>query len=137
MSDQNATLQLPKDLINAVISAEIQKSIAQALSDQRIFVSAVSSVLNQRVDEHGRPCTYSSAIPYVQFAVTKALQEAVKDVIGSEVSQYKELLKSMLATELGKKNSPMLKHFVEAMAAGFVETTKNSYKINVSVESNR
>ncbi len=84
MSD-NATLQLPKDLIQAVISTEIQKSIAAALSNQKVFVDAVAKVLSNKVDSDGRESSSYHTVPFIEYAVTKAIKAAVIETLNSEI----------------------------------------------------
>jgi hypothetical protein len=130
---ENATLQLPKDLIEAVINQEVQKSIALALSDKRVFVDAVAKVLTTKVDYQGNPDNGYRSTPFIEFAVEKAIQSAVKTALNDEITNYKDQIKQMIAADLKKKNSPMLKSLVDVMTKGIIDASSCSYRLTINM----
>lgn len=132
MATENATLQLPKDLIEAVINQEIQKSIALALSDKQVFIQAVTSVLTSKVDGDGKYTNDSwRSRPYIEHAVDTAIKQAVKDVIATEIVSFKEQIKTLIAADLKRKNSPLLQNLVDVMTKGIVDASASSYRLEV------
>ena len=123
---ETASLQLPKDMIEAAIQREISLSIAKSLGDSsRILDEVVKRVLTQKVDSYGKPSSYSSNPEFISWAVDEALREAVKKSLREEIGKYGEIIKKNIADRLAKKNSPLLKQLVEGMTKGIVSALED------------
>jgi phage baseplate assembly protein W len=131
---ETATLQLPKDLIEAAIQQNVAAAMAKAMGGySSLMAEAVNRVLNQKVDDDGKPSNYSSNIPFIQWAVNDALRKAVQDALAQEVVKYEAEVRRQIVEQLGKKNSPIVKQLVENMTSGLIEAATNKYRLTVTV----
>ena len=130
---ETATLQLPRDLIVAAIEKEVNLAIARALGEHsRILDTVIQRVLTMKVDSEGKPGHgYSNDQEFILWAVNDALRNAVKEAINTEVQKYKETIRSHLAEQLSRKNSPLLKQLVDQMTTGIIDSTTNKWTLTV------
>lgn len=132
---ETATLQLPKDLIEAAIQTNVAKAMSEAMGGYPALMSqAVERVLNQKVDSDGKPSSYSSSITFIQWAVNNSLRKAVQDALAQEVTKYEGEVRRQIADQLARKNSPIVKQLVENMTKGLIEAATNKYRLTVTVE---
>lgn len=132
---ETATLQLPKDLIEAAIQQNVAAAMTKAMGGyQSLMSEAVNRVLNQKVDSDGKPSSYSSNIPFIQWAVGDALRSAVKAALAEEVVKYEAEVRRQIVEQLSKKNSPIVKQLVENMTKGLIEAATSKYQLTVKVE---
>lgn len=130
---EQATLQLPKDLIEAAINQNVQAAVCAALADKsQILQMAVGQVLTGKVDSEGKPCTYSSAQPFIQWAVHASIKKAVQSVLEVELAKHHDAIRAEIARQITAKNSPLLKQLVEAMATGMVKATESKWTFSVN-----
>lgn len=135
MADQ-ATLQIPQDILRPLIEAKVHESLAGALGDQSgILRRVVDAVINVKVDSEGKVDTYGSSRGYtfIQWLVEDCLKKAVRKAIESELEKHQEIIKAALIAEFRKKNSPLIKQLVEQMATGMTAAVANKYRFNVTV----
>jgi len=131
------TFQIPKDVIEPIIQMHISAAVATALGDKSEILNAViSQVLNQKVDEQGKPCNYAHHnVTYIQWLMQTAIRDAVKQAIVEEVVKHKESLRAALAKELGTPGkSRLAKALLDGMIAGFVHQETLRYRVEVSVK---
>ena len=130
---ETASLQLPKDLIEGAIQREVSLAIAKALGDRvQILDQVVQRVLTQKVDDGGKPTSYGHSLEFVQWAVNKALQDAVKRAINEEIGKYGEVIRKSIADQLSRKNSPLLKQLVDGMTTGIVTALGDKWRLTVT-----
>lgn len=131
---EKASLQLPKDLIEAAIDGRIQQALSETFADNKqIIRGIVSSVLNEKVDENLKPCRYSSSKPLLEQTLSKALREMVAEVLNKNVRLYEKEVEATILRELKKKNSPMIKDLVRAMSKGMAGAVESKYRFSVTV----
>lgn len=131
---ETASLQLPKDLIEAAIKDNVQKALAESFADNKLFVGQiVSSVINQKVDANLKPSSYSTSKPMIEQTLSNALTNTVAEILTEEVSAYKAQLKQTLMAELKKKNSPLIKNLVNSMAEGMLNATSTKWRFSVNI----
>jgi len=132
---ETASLQLPKDLIEAAINQQLNVAMAAAFVDKdRVIRDCVTRVLNQKVNEKLEPSSYSYDKPFVEVALGQALRRAVTESLKEQIELYKESIKEQLASELGKKNSPVVKKLAAAMVDGFTKAATESFRLTIAVE---
>lgn len=133
---EDATLKLPKDLIEAAIEKQVSIAMVEAFDDKgQIINSAVSKVLWAKVDSEGKSSRYhqSSDKPFIQWALTDALRKTVVKTINEEIKRYEQTIKDHIKKELSKKNSPLLKQLVEGMGKGIVNALQSKWSFNLSI----
>jgi len=137
MPPEDATLKLPKDLLESAIRDNVALAVASAMGDgSRILTEAVSRVLTQRVDSDGKPTnsSYGAVQTYVQWLVNTAIRKAVADCLVSEVGKHEEAIRAEIARQLSLKKSPLLKQLTDAMTTGVIRATENKWRFTVHIE---
>ena len=130
-----ATIQLPKDLIEAAIEKEVSLAMAKALGGhEQIIQTAITRVLAQKVDNNGNPSTYSSNPTFIKWAMDAAIRNAVSTALTTQIAKYQSEIEKHLATELSKKNSPLLKQLAISFSKSIIEVSENKYRLSVTVE---
>lgn len=131
------TLNIPQDVINPIIQANISAAILAAMGDgSKVMANAIASVLSTKVDPNsGNLSNYNSSntVPWIDWMLGQAVRESAKTAIIEYLAGQQEEVKKHLAAELGKKNSPLAKSLVEAMAKGMADQNALRYQISVAV----
>lgn len=132
---EGATLQLPKDLVEAAINQHVQIAMAQALGgQQRLLTQAVHQVLTSKVDSDGKPGRgYGSDREFITWAVDDALKSAVRRILEEELVKYEEDLRKNIADQLSRKNSPLVKQLAEGIVKGVISAAQNKYSFTVDI----
>jgi hypothetical protein len=131
---ETASVTLPKDLVEAAIQKEVSAAMLRALGGhEQVMQMAVTRVLEQKVDSDGKPGSYSSNVPFVQWACGNAIRQAVSEAFATEVKKFEGDIRKQLVAALAKKNSPLVKQLVQAMTSGIVEHTENRWRLQITV----
>ena len=119
---ENATLALPKDLIEPIIQTHIQAALAEAFDKNAIISKMAWQILNQKVDSTGKPADreYNVAGTFLEVSINKMMREAFTEMLAGEMEKHKETLKVYLAKEMGKSNSKLVKAIAEGLVEGLV-----------------
>jgi hypothetical protein len=137
----NATLQVPNDVIDPIIRAEVTKAIIAAMGNQgAILTQAIASILNTKVDSDGKPSNYSSnnEKTWMDWAVGNAIRSAAKEAITEIMTQQKEGIKNEMVRQLQTKNSPLVRQFVEGIISAASHPDVLKYRISIAYdEKNR
>jgi len=131
------TFQIPKDVIEPIIQAQVSSAVLAALGDKTGIVErAVAAVLNMKVDIDGKTSTYGghNDVPWVQWLMRDCVRKATRLAVEEFFAQNKELVKTQIAAELRKKNSPMAKQLINAMVGAVTNESTLKYRLNVTVE---
>ena len=131
---ENATLQLPRDLIEGAINSHVQAAIAAALGDKaKILETAVAQVLTAKVDSEGKPGRgYGHDFEFIQWAVRDCIHKAVRQCLQAEIAKHQDTIRKNIAEQLAKKNSPLLKQLVETMTTGLVSVASDKWRLSVT-----
>lgn len=133
---ETSTLQLPKELIEGIVQTQVSAAVSAALVDKDSLLRvAVTKVLTQKVDQNGKPSSYSSATQYVDWLMNDMLKKVVQRTLEAEFSKHEKLIKEQIASQLSKKNSPLLKQLVNGLTTGVINASKQSYNLTVNVEA--
>lgn len=130
--NETASVNIPKDMIEPVIKAHIQAAIVSALGDGRALIeAAVQRILTEKVDENGKPSSYSNARPLADFLLRQCIQTAAKEVILEELPKHKEAIRASIKANLARRNSPLIKQFVNGMVGALTNADRLKYRIQV------
>lgn len=138
MSEAKPTFTIPDDLIKPAIEAHINGAILTALSgaDKSLLIQrAIQHALSIKVDDQGKPSTYSSSRPWYEYEVERQLREGAREIIAGIVKGHAEAMKKALVTELTRKGSPLLKQFAESMVEGAVKAASNSWRVELTLKT--
>lgn len=132
--DSRSTIEIPNDIIQPIVEAKVAAAVTEALGGyDRLIELAVCQVLNQKVDERGVPSTYSDAVPWFKYVMRECVQKSARAAIEEYFAAHGELVKKAIATELSKKNSPLVKQLVSVLIGSVVNEDSLRYRMNVSV----
>lgn len=131
---ENSTLQIPNDVIKPIIEAKVAAAVVEALGGYKPMVEiAVAQVLNQKVGDDGKPSNYSNAVPFFKWAMDDCIKRAARAAIEEYFRQHEDLIKQALASELSKKNSPLVKQMIAALTGTVLNANELRYRMNVTV----
>lgn len=132
--NDTASLQLPKDLVEASIEKALREAIAAQLVDQdRLIQKMAYEILNQKVDDSGKPSRYSYAKPFLEWVCSETIRESIVEVFQEEIKSRKSILKEALNAELKKKNSPIVRSLMNATADGLIKATESKWKFQLQI----
>ena len=130
----NPTLQIPKDIIEPIIQAEITKAIIEAMGPkQAVMQHAIASILNVKVDGEGKPASYGGA-PWIDWVIGKEIRASATAAIVEHLATHGETIKKQLTAELAKKNSPMVKQLIEGMVGAMTHPDALRWRLNVTFD---
>ena len=128
MSDVN--LSISQEVVQPIIEAKIHAAVCEALSgSQQIVSDVVTRVLNTTVNSDGKPSTYRSDIPYIQWLCTKAIRNAATEA----VRRYVDSANERLVVEIEKAMQKRSKAFAVNLVQSLIESTKSSWRLKVDV----
>lgn len=127
------TFQIPKDVIEPIIQAQVLAAVAGALgAHDRILHMTIEKALLQPVDDSGKPASYRGE-PFIEWLVKGAMRDAVKAAVIEAMEGHKERIRVAVLAEMQKKNSPLVKQLVEGMIAGVFDVSRFAWSVNVQV----
>lgn len=132
------TFQIPQDVIQPIIQANITAAIAQALGGSaNVLEKAISTILSTQVDGEGKPSSYShhSHRSWLDWAVGDAIRKAARAAIEEQIATLQVALKEQMVAQLTKKNSPLIKQIAEGLAAGAFSPEAIKWRLTISPES--
>lgn len=134
------TLQIPRDVIEPIIQAQISKAIIEALGNgEQILQQAIASILSMQVDADGKPASssysHSNHKKWIDWAVGDSLRKAARAAIEEALTKHSEVLKKNIASQLSSRNSPLMKQLAEQLVLGVSNAESLKYRLTVSCES--
>lgn len=134
----NPTLQIPKDIIEPIIKAEITRAIVEAMGPkQAVMQHAISTILNMKVDSEGKPSSYGNALPWIDWVIGAEIKAAATTAIKEHLATHGAAIKAQLVAEMAKKNSPMVKQLVEGMVGAMTHPDALRWRLNVTFDEKR
>ena len=131
----NPTLQIPSDVINPIIEAQISAAIAQALGQPGALIEkAIRTILATKVNSNGEVSSYGANQTWFDWAVANQIKKAAQAAIEANVAALGDAMKKQFIVELSKKNSPMVKQIVDGMVSGVFKPENLKYRLTVVAE---
>lgn len=129
----NPTIQIPKDIIEPIIQANISAAIIDALGNRsNVMAEVIGAILNVKVDEKGQASNYGNNKSWIDWAVGNALRNAAQTAINEAIATQQEVIKQHLISQLSRKNSPLIKQLVEGMMTGVFNASQSQYRLTVT-----
>lgn len=127
-----AKIELSKELIEPIVRAQLQAAITSALGKRDDLVaSVVHTTMNMRVDENGKPSSYSYAKPLITWVCETAIKEAAQEALKEWMAENKAKLKQQLITEFSKPKAKQ--SLAEEMVLGMAKAFESRYTMGVTV----
>mgnify|MGYP002132210345 CR=1 FL=1 len=134
----NATVQIPKDVLEPVIQAEVTKAVVSALGEKsQVLHNAICRLITMPVDSEGKHCTYGNAKPWIEWATGIAIRNAAKAAIEEALAKHQDNLKAALVAEMSKKNSPLIRQLVEGMVGAMAHPDVLRWRLNVTYDEKK
>ena len=133
----NATLQVPTDLIDPIIRAEVSKAIIEAMGGKAaLLTAAIAGILATKVDFEGKPSSYRSDNykTWLDWAVGNAVRAAAKEAIQETMAQQKDAIKKEMVRQIQTKNSPLVRQFVEGVVNAATAPDVLKYRISIAYD---
>lgn len=131
----NPTFQIPKDVIEPIINAHVSSAIAAALGGRdQLIGECVRQVMNQKVDENGNPSGYSYAVPFLTWAMRRAVTSAVRKALEEEVAKHEEVIRKNIAEQLRQSRSPLMQQLVASMTKAFTDPGNLKWRLKVECD---
>lgn len=131
----NPTFEIPKDIINPIIQAHVNEAVIRALDGpQQLVTRAIAGVLQTNVDSEGKPSSYGSSRPWIDWVIGDCIKRAARAAIEEFVATQKDRIKDELVAQLSTKNSPLVKQLVEQMAGAIASENNLKWHLNVTCE---
>lgn len=133
----NPTFEIPKDVIEPIIQAQVAAAVSSALAGRdEIIKAAVGAVLNAKVDRDGAPDRYNShnSLTWLQWVMNDCIRRAARAAIEQFLAGEQDRIKAVLTKELQAKNSPLAKQLVNGMLGAMANESTLKYRINVAVD---
>ncbi len=128
--NEMAKIELSKDIIEPIVRAQLQASITSALGRSDLLVGqVVQTMMNQKVDENGKPSSYSSSTPLITWMANSAIKEAASEAIKEWFADNKDTMKKQLQAAITKNCKGIAEQFVLSM----VKATESKYSHTVQV----
>lgn len=133
---ENATIQIPDDVLKPIIEANIKSSVLSALNGKRdaLIEGAVSHCLNVKVDSRGKPDNYGKN--WIDWAITDAVQTVAKEALKEAVEAMRPVIKKRVQTVFKSDKSPIVRGLVDSMVESIVTAASKEYSVNVKFEIN-
>lgn len=132
----NATIQIPKDLLEPAIKAQVSKALIEAMSLKTDLLGALAErILLQKVDsENGKPTDSSyRAVTWVQWLTDTMTKEAIKEAILAQGAEFKANVRAAVEKELKKPNSKLVKEMSEGAAFAVMESASKGWNLSVNI----
>lgn len=131
----NATIQLPMDLVQGAITNQVAEAMTRALGGHdQIISKLVGKMLSAKVDREGKDCGYGD-LSFIQWCLNDVLRKAIKKALEEELVNHEKDIHDAIVNDLKKRNSPLVKQLVSAMTTGITNAAKNSWSLTVEVRS--
>jgi hypothetical protein len=132
-NEQNqATMQLPMDLIAPAIQAHVNAAVIEALKGSDMLIILVTEIMGHLVDSDGKANSYGAKTPWLTWAVHNIVREAVKGSIKEHLAKKEDVIRKQIDAEFRKSNSKIVRSLVENMGAAMADKFADSYRLNIT-----
>ena len=133
MENNMMSLSISKEMLTPVIEQQVKVMMATILGGQEQIVDKViKNILETKVDNDGRPTSYSSGRPYFEWLlkdeITKAVKELIAEEMKSKVSNIKKAIKKQIQSETGATV------IADALLNGLNKTCESSCRSTFKIE---
>ena len=134
MENNIVSLKISEDMINGIVSKQIQQAIVKELGSAEEYMEAlISAALHQKVSIDGKVSRYSSdnKYDYLDIMLKEKIQETAKVALQEYIKENADKLKDALKKELEKTSTKneLVKTFVEGASKAF----EYSWRFNCNV----
>lgn len=124
MENNIVSLKISEDMINGIVSKQIQQAIVKELGNAEEYMGAlISAALHQKVSIDGKVSHYSSEnkYDYLDIMLKEKIRETAKVALQEYIKENADKLKDALKKELEKTatKNELVKTFIEGASKAF------------------
>ena len=124
MENNIVSLKISEDMINGIVSKQIQQAIVKELGSTEEYMEAlISAALHQKVSIDGKVSRYSSdnKYDYLDIMLKEKIQETAKVALQEYIKENADKLKDALKKELEKTatKNELVKMFIGGVSKAF------------------
>ena len=126
------SLNISEKMLTPVIEEQVKLMMTEMMGGKDEIVNKViTTILKTKVDENGKPSSYSSSKTFIEWLlldeVTKLVRELIEEELRSRTGEIKAAIKKKLRSEEGGSI------VADALLNGLNETFKYSWRSNIQV----
>jgi len=133
-STEMVNIEVSEGLIKPLVEEKIRTAIVAEMSKhpQQIIDGLVARALDLKVDEKGKPSTYSSAKPYIEHLCDNVIRDEAKKALLEMIEEHRPKIKDSIKKKMSQGG--VSKRLATALVDGMVDSLdcKYSQKIEVS-----
>ena len=136
MADNNMmSLNIDKSMLTPIIEQQVKLLMTEVMGGKDAIVDKViSSVLATKVDEHGKPSTYSNAKPLFEWLLIDEIKKCVVEILHEEIEDRKSTIKQLVRRHIqSDKGSQQI---ADALIGALANTVNSEYNWKSRVEIN-
>jgi hypothetical protein len=141
--DHNSSLvnlSIPKEVTQPIVAAKIQEAVLAALGgSEKIVAGVIHTICNTKVDVSGNTPRYDSDAKgsWLDFHVTKIIQEEVKKELQEQIKINAEGIKNELIKQLQTKKgaSKVAEALLSSLNGTFASGWRSNITINFSADN--
>lgn len=132
MAGEMVSLNISEKMLSPVIEEQVKLMMTEMMGGKDEIVNKViTTILKTKVDENGKPSSYSSSKTFIEWLlldeVTKLVRELIEEELRSRTGEIKEAIKKKLRSEKGGSI------VADALLNGLNETFKCGWRSNIQV----
>ena len=106
MADNNMmSLNIDKSMLTPVIEQQVKLLMTEVMGgSDRIINSVIEQVLKSRVDDNGKPSTYSSSKPFFEWLLIDEIKKVVQELLREEMAKKASAIKAAMKKYLQNWN---------------------------------
>jgi hypothetical protein len=123
MNESNVALTISKDIVEPIVKAKIEEAIIAAMGGgDTIIEKVIQKVFDQKVDENGKPSSYSSDKDrtWITWVVKEQIETATREAIKKMLEEKREIIKNQIIKLLSSKKG------IENFASSLLDTALNT-----------
>ena len=132
MAGEMVTLNISEKMLNPVIEEQVKLMMAEMLGGKDEIVNKViTNILKTKVDENGKPSSYSSSKTFIEWLLLDEVKKLVKELIEEELRSRSGEIKNAIKKKLRSEQGGSI--VADALLNGLNETFKYGWRSNIQV----
>ena len=132
----DATVNIPKDVLEPIIHAQVAAGITAAIGDPAELIRKIVEVaMKRKVDADGKvnSSSYYNTHNMVELLAEKAIHQVVRETIIAGVDEQRPAIKDSVRKALARKASP----FAKALMDGLTKSMTQNWSFNCEIKLER
>lgn len=134
MADNNMmSLSIDKSMLTPVIEQQVKLLMTEVMGGKDAIIDKIiNGVLKTKVDEQGKPTTYSSGKPFFEWLLIDEIKKVVVEILHEEIedrhSTIKQLVRNHIQSDKGSQQ------IADALIGALASTVDSDYHWKSRVE---